>query len=334
MKTLGAIYVTQLIERCEAFGVNVAMLHESAGLVPAQLADPDGRVPFEVIPRLIVAAERLSGDALIGLRAGLSRPPRGLLAYLFRSQQNVKDGLVALSQSVSLAVDPLRFEVGAGAGWASLRVWLDEPESDAPNAVREYIVGFMIRFLQEAVRQFVPREVSFMHAPRAPLAEYQRLLGVPPRFRRNECAIGIAPELLPASLATANPVVAHMLGEHIERQLSTRRASEFRASVEHAMELLLRDSCAVRREPVARRLGVSVRTLQRKLAAKADTFHDVRDAVLERSATALLRQQSLSLAEVAQRVGFADEDAFGKAWKRWTGSAPSEFRRRGASSET
>jgi len=125
-----------------------------------------------------------------------------------------------------------------------------------------------------------------------------------------------------------------MLGEHIERQLSTRRASEFRASVEHAMEQLLREGRAVLREPVAHRLGVSVRTLQRRLGAKADTFHDVRDAVLERAATALLRQQSLSLPEVAQRVGFADGDAFARAWKRWTGSAPSEFRRRGAPSET
>jgi AraC-like DNA-binding protein len=78
---------------------------------------------------------------------------------------------------------------------------------------------------------------------------------------------------------------------------------------------------------VARRLGVSVRTLQRRLGADAVTFHDVRDAVLQHVATTLLARPALSLGEVAQRTGFADEDAFAKAWKRWTGQTPREFRR-------
>lgn len=99
------------------------------------------------------------------------------------------------------------------------------------------------------------------------------------------------------------------------------------------MDALLRERRAVLREPVARWLGVSVRTLQRRLAAESTTFHDVRDAVLQRVATALLARPSLSLEEVAQRTGFADEDPFAKAWKRWTGQTPSDFRRHGASRE-
>ena len=73
-----------------------------------------------------------------------------------------------------------------------------------------------------------------------------------------------------------------------------------------------------------------MRTLQRRLGAEGATFRAVRDAVLQSIATRLLAQPSLSLAEVAQRIGFADEDALAKAWKRWTGTTPGEHRRRGA----
>jgi AraC-like DNA-binding protein len=76
---------------------------------------------------------------------------------------------------------------------------------------------------------------------------------------------------------------------------------------------------------------VSVRTLQRRLEDEGATFRAVHDALLQDIATRLLARPWLSLAEVAQQIGFADEDALAKAWKRWTGTTPSEYRRRGSS---
>jgi AraC-like DNA-binding protein len=330
MQTVEAMQVIQFLERCAGLGMNAVALRESAGLSPAQLADPDDRVPWDAFLRLVSAAERLSGDRLIALRAGLAQRPHGLLIYQFRAQETFKEALTQFCRNVRLAADSLRAEVREGTRDAWLCFTLDEPESDAVCAVREYVAGFWIRFLQEALRSFVPREVRFTHAPRAALGEYGRLVEAPIRFRQSDCAIGIAPDLLAAPLETANPIIARMLADQIERRLAVRRAGEFCASVERSMEGLLREERAIARKSVARRLGVSVRTLQRRLEAESITFRAVREDVLQRAATALLARPALSLDEVAQRTGFADEDAFAKAWKRWTGMTPSEARHRGA----
>jgi len=327
MQTVESMQVIQLLERLEGLGANPVALRHSAGLTPAQLCDPDERLPWEAFVRIVAAAEHLTGDPLIGLRAGLSRPPRGLLVYQFRAQPTLKVALAQFSQSARLATDPIRLEVREGTRAAWLCFALDDPESEAVLGPLEYLAGILIRLLQEGAPAFAPRELRFSHAPRAPLAEYQRLLDAPLRFRQSDCAVGIAPDLLAAPLESANPLVACMLDEQIERRLAVQRAGAFRASVERTMEKLLHDGGVVAREPVARRLAVSVRTLQRRLGAEAVTFHDVRDTVLQHVATTFLARPELSIRDVAQRTGFADEDAFAKAWKRWTGQTPGAFRR-------
>jgi AraC-like DNA-binding protein len=75
-------------------------------------------------------------------------------------------------------------------------------------------------------------------------------------------------------------------------------------------------------------LSLSVRTLQRRLAAEGVSFHELRERSLARIGRALLALPNVSLEEVARRSGFSDEDAFAKAWKRWTGETPREHRRR------
>ncbi len=322
MKTVEAMQVIQLLERCEGLGANPAALRESAGLTPAQLADPDERLPWDAFLRIFAAAARETRDPLVALRAGLLRRPRGLLIYQFRAQESLKDALAQLEHSARLAADPFGLEVREGTREAWVCLLVDDPESDALCMVREYEMGFMLGFLAEVLRPFRPHQIRFPHMPRGSLAEYERLLGAAVRFRQRDCAIAIAPDLLAAPLATANKVVAQMLGEQIERRLAVRREGEFRARVERAMEERLREGRAVGRQPVAHRLGVSVRTLQRRLGAEGVTFRAVREAVLQRAATALLARPSLSLVEVARQLGFADEDAFAKAWKRWTGETP------------
>ena len=326
MKTVEAMQLIQLLERFEALGADGRVLRDAARLDDTLLADPDTRLPWNAALQLIAEAERHSGDPLIALRAGLMRP-RGLLIHQFRAQESLKDALALFSRNTRLAADPFALEVREGTREVSLCIGVDDTESDAVCAVREYITGCVIRFVLEVFPSVRPRQVRFPHAPRGSLAEYERLVRAPVLFRRAECAIGIAPDLLSAALPTANPIVARMIDDVIERRLAVRRAGEFRASVERTMEQLLRERRALAREPVARQLRMSVRTLQRRLEGEGFTFRAVREAVVHRVATALLARPSLSLEEVAQHVGFADEDAFAKAWKRWTGKTPHEQRR-------
>ena len=82
------------------------------------------------------------------------------------------------------------------------------------------------------------------------------------------------------------------------------------------------------REALARTLGMSGRTLARRLAAEGEQFSDVVDGVRRRLAERLIADPRLDVGEIADRVGFADPAAFGKAFRRWFGVSPSAFRAR------
>jgi AraC-like DNA-binding protein len=334
MKTVEAMQLIQLLERCESLGADPVALRQSVGLTPAQLAAPDGRLPWETVSRILSQAERDTGDSLFALRAGRLRPPRGLLIYQFRSQSTLKEALAQLARNIHLAADPVRLEVRVGTRQARLVAAVDDGGAESSAAIREYLTGQIVCFIEAVVPEFRPLRVSFPHAPRGPLAEYERLLGAPVRFREADCEIAISPSSLALPIPSANLTVARMLAERIERRLVVLRGPSFRARVEAALEELLRDQpLATDRTHAARRLGVSARTLQRRLAADGATFRAVREGVLQRSATSFLARPSITFTEVARRIGFADEDAFAKAWKRWTGMTPSESRRSGGPSE-
>jgi AraC-like DNA-binding protein len=76
----------------------------------------------------------------------------------------------------------------------------------------------------------------------------------------------------------------------------------------------------------ARRLGMSARTLQRRLRASGTSFTHLLQQLRERSACRLLRQDDRRLSEIAEQLGFSEHSAFSRAFKRWTGTSPGQFR--------
>lgn len=105
------------------------------------------------------------------------------------------------------------------------------------------------------------------------------------------------------------------------------RARPFRAEVERRLEPLLA-SGEIGIDRVARDLGYSRQTLYRRLKAEGITYEQLLDGLRRRLALRLVRQEGLAVKEAAYRLGFSDPAAFSRAFKRWTGSSPSEMRTR------
>lgn len=114
----------------------------------------------------------------------------------------------------------------------------------------------------------------------------------------------------------------HELGVLLDAELRTRVEQVLGASGESPLP-----------EVVARRLGMSVRTLQRRLGEEGTSFREIRDSVRLSRARRLLTEARLSISEVAERLGFADVSAFDNAFKRWTGETPNALRARLQASE-
>jgi AraC-like DNA-binding protein len=96
-----------------------------------------------------------------------------------------------------------------------------------------------------------------------------------------------------------------------------------RQAFEHAIAL----GHATAEDDIARALGVGPRTLRRQLAEEGTTLREVLDAVRLELATIRLRGTRVSLAAIAFELGFSDQTAFSRAFRRWTGRSPAEFHR-------
>ena len=120
-----------------------------------------------------------------------------------------------------------------------------------------------------------------------------------------------------------NPFAA-FLGE-LASAIDRRGTPSFRREVEAVVEPLLADGAA-NIDRVAREMGLSRQTLYRRLKAEDVTFEQLLDELRHRLALKLVRDQQLPVKQAAWRLGFSDPAAFSRAFKRWTGTAPSFVR--------
>jgi AraC-like DNA-binding protein len=145
---------------------------------------------------------------------------------------------------------------------------------------------------------------------------------------RPQALVEVTSEVLCRPLLQADPGLAAYLRQRAEEVLAARGG---------ALGLVARLQSAVLAElargppsfaAVAKRMGMSARTLRRRLEEEGTTFRDLVDVVRKEAALDHLRQQTLALAEVAFVLGFSDPSAFHRAFKRWTGTTPAEYRLR------
>ncbi|MCW5891087.1 MAG: AraC family transcriptional regulator ligand-binding domain-containing protein [bacterium] len=320
--SVGAAYRVILAELA-CVGLDAAGICAEAGVDPRVLHDDDASLGGAELARVLARAEDAANDPLLGLHMGERARGRGVLSYLARSQATVADGLEA-------------FRRFAGARWENPDAVCIDPRGartvvrlalgrDLPRHAAEYVVTRTVISLRRSGA--AASEVGLPHPPGGATKEYERVLGCPVRFRRPETSIAIRTRDLDRPLRAANPDAAAALAAALSRPAvlpPTSASARLAAAVRDAIARGDR----VDREALARTLGMSGKTLARRLAAEQRHFRDVVDEVRRAQSEQLVRQRGLDLGEVASRVGFADLTAFGKAFRRWFGVSPSAFRTR------
>ena len=192
----------------------------------------------------------------------------------------------------------------------------------------DYGFGCMLRALRTAVGP-LPGAIVYLRRPaRGDAAEFERAFRCPVRFDQAVNALVLPARLLSTPSRFANPLTAERI-EELAIALETRaaRATE-RAKVADVVRTLTISGVRVDRTHVARRLGMSPRTLQRALAREGLTFKEVRDDILWDGVHGLLANPECSVQAVAMQAGFGDSAAFSKAFKRRMGCSPSGYRKR------
>jgi len=326
--TVGGLQVLQGIEALSELGVRATSLFDVVG-TEATTLEEGARIPLAAVRRLFSVTQRTTGDALAGLHAAERVEFRGPLAYLLMSCPRLREGLALYARLSGVAISALRQSLHVDPPVASIVFGLDAGTPHENRHLMDYVVMGTVRTVRRVAGPgFRLLEVHTRHAARGHEAEAARAFGCPVRFGRPEYRIVFPARVLEDRSRMSNPLVAKQL-EKLAAALGTSAApASFRVGVEAATRGLLAAGHRPKAASVARRMHVSQRTLQRRLEAEGTTFNAVRDGVLREIAEAQLRSPILSVKEIASSVAFADVATFSKAFRRWTGDAPSRFRAR------
>jgi AraC-like DNA-binding protein len=174
---------------------------------------------------------------------------------------------------------------------------------------------------------FAPVEVRFRHPSPERLDEHRRFFRAPIHFDDRVTALVVRRELLAAPLVRSDPGLCAVLERQVHETLA--RIPKVNALSERVRHLIARDLTTG--EPHARAIAaalhMSPRTLQRQLGHEGTTLRALVDDLRRDLAGRYLSERKIAIAEVAFLLGFSEASAFHRAFKRWSGTTPAEYRR-------
>lgn len=314
--TFAAGTIRAFLDALARLGHDVTGLMDVAGLQAGDLEDPDARVSCDAIGALLARAQRIHPIANLDLRLAMETPLGAypLLDYLVLTSDTVGEGLRRLARHPELSGAPL--EVDLFEAEAPVRVVISAPFT---------VFLAILHLRREAAEPWSPEYVSLRDRPEDPEA-IERTLGCPVRAEAswNGFALSLASWRLP--LRRRDPALQGVLERHAADVVArlprgTGVVSEVRRAL--APRIARGD---VRLQAVARELGTSPRTLQRRLGEAGTSYLDLLEQARCDAAERHLAETLLSVAEISWLVGYSEPSAFQRAFKRWRGQSPRSFR--------
>lgn len=323
--------VRAIVAAARERGVDPRALLATIGLGPDDLENLDGWIDAEAERRLWEEASLRVGDPAFGLTVGESLVGSEVPEVLYhaaRGSPTVGEALHRLARHFAIFHRRARVRLEIGGAEARLVKQADPARGRlSPHGAMAMMSTTVLRLGYLLGRPFPVREAWFAH-PRPPaLAPYVRIFGPAVHFDRPCDAVVFAREQLAWPLPSHAPGLLRVLDGHLERVAAPSVGDDFMDRVRAQIAGHLSDP-ALAAAQIARCVGVSTRTLQRRLHGAGSTFQGLLDEARRELALGLLADQRRSVGEIAPLLGFAELRAFYRAFKRWTGTTPGQLRAR------
>ncbi len=312
----------------ETMGCDADIAFDRAGLDRSLARDPNARYPVSGMTRLWQAAVELSGDPAIGLKVAEQVQPASLhaLGLSILASETINDALKRVSRYSRIVSNAAHIELEHESGCAKL--YFRVPDHRIPLAAEAFdaFMGNMVklgRMLSQ--RDVYPLAVYLMRPKPADAWPYEDFFRAPIHYGAPEHRLDFEARYLEEPLPSANPALARLNDQVIVDYLTRFDKSQIALRVRNLIIERL-PSGEPNQSEIAAQLNTSLRGLQRKLKDEGVNFKTLLDETRQELACQYLRQSELSLGEVTYLLGFSDQSNFTRAFKRWMGQAPSDYR--------
>jgi AraC-like DNA-binding protein len=307
-------------------GIDPVPVLAEFGLTPGHFLDPENTIAFRIAGRLFARCAEVAGcphfALLVGQRASFSS--LGAVGFLMESAPDVRTALRDMSRhfrvhNPNAAITVFEEESFAVFGYAIL-----QPGLEAHAHILDFAMAIGLNIMQAMCGQdWSPVEMRFAHARPRDLGPYRFFRSVL-RFDEGETALVFARHWMDRRPHGADRLL-HMMMAHRVGEIEAHSSEDLVDSVRRilpAMVLEHTTTLAV----VAKRLGLGVRTLNRRLAAEGTSFMQLREEASRAMARQLLDSTRMPVTEIAGVLGYANPGAFTRAFGRWAGVPPTRWR--------
>ena len=298
--------------------------------------DPDAFDRYISINRFAGLLESLAtatGDPQFALKLSKHMDPEamGVLGALMMNAPTLGNALEMLARYMRLYADLAVIQLNVKDHRAEF-VWAHSPLIMVSDQLVDRSISAVIALMRGYLPEgWKPDEVRLQRSVPADRAAYYEALGPRLKFDCPSCAIVFARTSLASRRPQANAYAYEGLKQLAERMYAERRPpDDFSIRVREDVISHLADR-GPNLADTARRMGVSPRSLQRRLEALGTSFHDLCEEIRIALAKELLTQTTLPMSEIAVRLGFANQANLTRAIKRWFGASPRAVRADGTS---
>lgn len=300
------------------------------GVTDEQLESPQARIPLKVEHQLLIKALQETGDPLFGLHMGERIRPRfmGELGYASMSGTNLRQAIDLMVPFQRVTTEFAEAEIQRQDDHVNLlwRTTFDEPVTTR-HRVEAFFVGAVTFGRWISGTDENPVAVHFRHScPDAGEQEYQRVFRCPVYFEQPENVLILDQKLLDLPMKDADPEVHHIMRNRLQQALTRYLArdnllDQVRAEIRRQLERTIPQV-----ENVAEGLDMKPWTLRRRLRAENTDFSTVLEEERRTLASDWLIHSERSVSQIAADLGYSEQSAFNRAFKRWFDTTPVAYR--------
>ena len=305
---------------------------QEAGVDPQIFQNPDNLLSFQSRASLMAVCRERTGCPHFGLNVGQSDglSAFGLVGYLAMHAPNVEEALQSLIRYLHLHAQGAGGVLENKGSLAFFGYEIYQPLTQGADQLEDGALAAMYNILRELCGiDWGPTEIWFTHRKPPEVRPFQKFFQVPLRFDMPRAGIYFSANWLGRSVRGADPELHRLLQKQIN-ELETRYREDFPEQVRRVLHHVL-VSHQTSAEEVAALFSIHIRTLHRRLKSHGTSFRELLEDSRFTVARQLLVSSDASLAQIAEVLGYADARVFNRAFKRWSGTSPTRWRKAHAS---
>lgn len=323
------VYGLLLLDVVSRWGYNAETLFAPFHLDSDLLADPDYRIASPVANEMMKHALRMTGEQTLGYHLGsqMRISIHGFIGYAIMTANNITEALVLAARFIQLRLPFLQLYFSTFGDKATLQLQCDiDIEPLRSEIVMAITIGIITMARALTGRADLVAQVDLDFPMPQGFEKYHDKTHLSLKFDQPHIIASFDKQYLGLTMVNADPIASQIAINQLESELSAlgerrRLAMRVRDILTNAEQHYLSI------EHVADRLHMSDRTLKRQLAAEGTSFSTLVDEVRYRHATSLLSRTDYTLEQIADELGYSDVANFSRAFKRWSGRSPSNWRK-------